>query len=503
MSLQRLSWVIRELHGSGDRALPPPSPQRKCKLSWKVNMKKATVNGQAFKAFSKASKLLDDTRLMQFSGMSGEPTLLRTPLGYTMLNDAGFVSPCASPSHVYVNGKYQGIYSNTENPDKTMMKRRYKQGLLRDDDMKGKGTFYKEVWPISSDPAAYTNLTGPPGISNPKMKEEGNCDLSLPGASCHTHLFANLVKEAEDCVRQGNAFCTQKKAAEILDKYADKESFVNGLVGLALAGNWDSPFYIVHNFMMYIKSDKLFYSAWDLDQTLGSSSGTMGIQSFLTYKGFPYPWYHYDLSATDYSLLCVPIPGYPGYQLGQFACNAASNLMARAWKDDFFATFERVHRRVYSLAKQHVARWEKQIESGIQCANENGYWPSLTEQKTALRGSAGTSMDDWMNTYTRLWTNLGRGNASAWAKPIWPNSVADVINGQQPLAQADIPFCVNPHWGARQIGPGDMPSSFMSAECYPTISATCKAKCANFFASCYFGYDNCDRLMPWVAGFSP
>ena len=85
-------------------------------------------------------------------------------------------------------------------------------------------------------------------------------------------VFVNLTREAEDCVSRGNDYCTKEKATEFLEKYTDTQSYVNGMVGLAISGNWDSVLYDNHNYLTFVSgAGKLYYVAWDLDQTLNGN----------------------------------------------------------------------------------------------------------------------------------------------------------------------------------------------------------------------------------------
>jgi hypothetical protein len=318
-------------------------------------MKHATMTGNT--AILETTAGSGMTKEMQFSGMTGDPSLMRTTTGFMMLNDAGFLSPCSKPANMFVNDNYWGVYANTENPDEVFMARRGYTG----------GTLYKETWPLSNQTSYYENLAPIPGLSNAEIKS----GPSNPAP------FVNLTLEAEDCVRQGDAYCTNETASAILDKYVDAQSFIDGFVGLALSGNWDSVFYTDHNYLMYVTSDnKLTYVAWDLDQT-----GTGTITSFHPLQAglgamYSYPWYNWNLTAREsteaikngdfnspspdvldpyysqcmppewnYRLLTRPESVYMrGYsRTGHFACRAAANvLMGKAWKERFFETYNRV-----------------------------------------------------------------------------------------------------------------------------------------------------------------
>lgn len=502
-------------------ALPPPSQNRTCKLSWKVNMKDALKQ----KRISGSTMIMEGTTVMQFSGMSGDPSALRTPLGYTMLNDAGFVAPCSKPVNIYVNGDYQGIYANTENTDAVMLHRRAK--LLGD---KGHG-LYKEVWPITTDPAFYENPVGVPGLSNPK-RVKGTGDKS----GKHLGVFANVFREAADCVARGNEHCTKERATEILEKYVDTQSYVNALVGLALTGNWDSILYQNHNYLTYITSEaKLYYVAWDLDQTLAASIEG----NYWFAQGWAsHPWYYWNFTSFEYENNCMhdSDPGGNFQKYGQFACNPVNNLMARALKERFFQTYTRVIGKVKALAKQHLARWEAQISPGLTCAYADGYWPSIETQQTALYGltppaamgpntkfnpdnifSTTTSLMQWFEYFEEMWTALGKGHKSAWVKPVWPQSTVDKYIMGLPEAKAGFPFCLAKAPNSPIVALSQAavcgPQCFFAPVCLKAPDSPegrlCLQHCSVYFQGCVEGTDNCDWLLsemkhtafgdqPWV-----
>jgi len=453
--------------------VPPNEAGRDCKLSWKLNMKDATIEptqtsgrrllgestssrkGKSRKgksqaktdpAVAAAEALVRGSEKFQFSGMNQDPSLTRTMLGYNILNDAGFVAPCSSAMQLYVNGHYQGLYSNTENPDHVMTQRRPR---LASDDLKGKGSVYKEVWPLSTEAADYEMggalVTQNPGFNNPGLKDKakGKTDDETDMID-NAPIFANLTREAIDCVDRGNEFCTKEKATEILEKYTDPQSFIDGLVGLTLTGNWDSVLYTNHNYMMYIRNNKLFYLSWDLDQTMAATN-TGGKYPLVQTQ---YPWYHWDLSAQDRKYLCQPggdtspplANGGQYEKTYQFGCNAVNNLMGRAWKERFFETYHKVYPTVNRLMKEHLARWKVQQPGPIQCQNDNGYGPSFAFYQAAIYGLSPeqaahsgvyqpkywegpggvfiptTTMEEWNDFYHDMWTRLSEGDESAYPR---------------------------------------------------------------------------------------
>jgi hypothetical protein len=543
------SFSVGTCVSATDGHLMATSPDRQCKLSWKIKLKHGTVNGGRFKDFTKTNTLLDGTNMLQFSGMTGDASLMRTPIGYDMLNDAGFVSPCSKPSHIYVNGGYQGIYANTENPDDIMMKRRVKLGILTGDALKGKGTFYKELWPIATDESYYVpgsddNFTAVPSTSNPKVK--------VNDGALHSDLFYGLAREAKDCVDKGDDYCTKDKASEILGKYINKQSFVNGFVGLALAGNWDSIFYDNHNYMLYVTNSaegddaaRLYYSAWDLDQTFRTPIWwPMSMTQGATVS---FPWFHYNMTAFERKYFCdiykVPTSSpWPSFQTyGMFACNPANNLMARALKDDFFTTWNDVYNRTYTLANQRMQRWQVQMESGVKCANQNGYYPSW-DQEQAEMGKGPTpapvTIPTMQSLYKQVWTSVANGDDDAFPRSYWPNGFADLqILSQYGLdkpAYNDGAFCFRNYndWmaggfsGYTGMIPGWSPGwewmitapqvdAVMSDACLDSSSsrrllggkdkeeksAECVRRCAKFFQTCFNGVDDCSWLGKYTEKF--
>merc|ERR1719361_1418664 len=74
--------------------------------------------------------------------------------------------------------------------------------------------------------------------------------------------------------------------------------------------------------------------------------------------------------------------------------------MGLAWKDRFFSKFVQVtgNGALLKSAQKHMGRWRKQMESGIKCDAEFGYYPSFNDWETArneLVPSLLLAMDTW------------------------------------------------------------------------------------------------------------
>merc|ERR1719356_728162 len=180
--------------GDDGKKLPNAGNEQCRKLSWKINLKKATNDEAAL-----------GVKKMQFLGMQGDDSLIHNRLAYAILNDAGFVAPCAVPAHVYINGVYNGIYDNVETIDKYFTRNRF-----ADDDNQGKSQLWKETWPDSTDPSFYgddDHMQAISGLSSPGCREE--CDEDDPN---YAYLFANLRRDAVECLANGG-ICDQFQAS--------------------------------------------------------------------------------------------------------------------------------------------------------------------------------------------------------------------------------------------------------------------------------------------------
>merc|ERR1712054_370398 len=99
---------------------------------------------------------------------------------------------------------------------------------------------------------------------------------------------------------------------------------------------------------------RLYYTAWDLDQTFKTAVWWPVSQTSGATVSFP--WFHHNISAFERKYFCDPFKApegspYPSFQTyAMFGCNPVNNLMARALKDDFLTTWNNVHARAYSLA---------------------------------------------------------------------------------------------------------------------------------------------------------
>ena len=369
------------------KAKLPSKGNKLCRhLSWKINLKKGTNKEAAL-----------GTTTIQLLGMQHDDSLLKNRLSYAILNDAGFVAPCAAPANLYVNGIYSGLMDMIENVDSAFTKKR---SILASDENNGGGTLYKETWPSSSNLSYYKELKPIKGLSNPGITEKGD-------GKDHSSVFANLRKEAEDCLKSTEEVpCTKEKAEHILDTYVDAQSFIDGLVGMTMVANWDQIIHLIHNFYIYIRNDKLFYIAWDFNEVLVSvhAAPFSGVDN-PTGIPLPFPWYH-ELTAEERKVAC---PWGGKGALAHFTCDPVAQLMAKAYKEQFFDTFKRVSEGAVPKAQAHIDRWKAQTASAIACEAENGNWPPVETQKKAAAPLIPT-----FRKILDLWAGLSNGTAE------WP-----------------------------------------------------------------------------------
>lgn len=86
---------------------------------------------------------------LNLHSMNQDPSMMRDRLAYAMFRENGVPASRAVHARVMFNGKLQGLFIAVEQVDGRFTRSRFTEG--------GKGNLYKEIWPMHTDAAAYTN----------------------------------------------------------------------------------------------------------------------------------------------------------------------------------------------------------------------------------------------------------------------------------------------------------------------------------------------------------
>jgi spore coat protein CotH len=345
------SWVGCTNSSTGEKL----SPNSMCrKLNWKINLKHSQNAEIAFGA-----------EKIQLLSMRGDNALTRNRLSYAILNDAGFVAPCATPSQIYVNAIYEGISDFVENIDHAFTMKREEFSL---DSNRGRGAIFKEAWPTSEETEFYK-----------EMVEKDSDDGHYYG-----YLLAGLSKEANRCKVARN--CSKAQAAAILDKYMDSESVINWLVGLTLTANVDTPLdgpLSLHNFYFYVKDGRLVPIPWDYDETFAEKPGT---GNAFWPNGIGGDFSHTQAWYSECGSTMVEIPGVGTFERPDrlLSCDPVGALMAVAWKERYLDRYRNVSTGTIAAAKEHIDRWEAQMQAGIQCDADNAGFPKVADHEAEI-----------------------------------------------------------------------------------------------------------------------
>jgi len=361
-------------------------------------------------------------RIVLFHGMQHDMSLMAERVALTLMQDMGFHSPRSASAVLYINGHFDGLYNLIEQVDQAFTKR-----VFGNDTMAGRGTLYKEAWPL---------YDGPQPI---QAKAIGSRGADRSG------IFLDLRRTAQMCLALGPDRCTPDLAASILDMFTQPESFINGLVAAGILSNWDQPvtFFcwgpapepcasgriVNHNFYIYVEDEKLSLIPWDYTDALLS---VCGFNSDLRHIYTPYdpslchmpPWFE-ELRPQDEARLCrqgTRLPGSNRTFKTHFTCDPVAKLMIRAWRG-------RILQRVQDLAgdSPHPS---PQFPGGKILGRFNNL---LDEWEVSYKGFLQKDIDDngsvpdmsmWRRSLTRL-KEVFAGNLGIWRATLGFLSASD------------------------------------------------------------------------------
>jgi spore coat protein H len=221
---------------------------------------------------------------LNLHAMDADPSKMHDAIGYTLFRDHGVPAPRTAYANLEVNGEPLGLFVVVENVDGRFTRSRFPDG--------GEGNLYKEVWPVTRDPAVY--LAGL--VTN---EDEG------PSVDRMVR-FAGALEAAGDA-----GFVTT------LEAWTDVDQLVDYFAVARLIDHWDDvvAWYCFggscfnHNFYWYESTaeDKVWLIAWDLDHSFEEPS------PIRTFFGMP-DWDEVDAS-------CDPIPLFGGVSGRAPACD--------------------------------------------------------------------------------------------------------------------------------------------------------------------------------------
>jgi len=383
-------------------------------LSLKVKVNKDMDGNDVMTTTGKKAKKVLNSKEVQLAGMMHDDSLLRNHLGYKILQWNEIMGSCTVPANLYYNGVYQGLADLMEPVDDYFIEQRealtpWDTTMATDPD-DGENTLWKEMWPVSPDPAFYEHVKPIDDFAAREMKEEGSAGPSYD-------LFANFNQEATECFNKP-ATCTKSKATAIVEKYTHPDSFIDGIVGMTLSGNSDQPILIKHNFYFYVFPDstgvnKFFYISWDYNQVLYDVTG-----SPIPGYALDVPW-HKILSEDEKKQFCpYPVPTNSTdlsiKRFAAFTCEPVGYVMALAWKDEFEARIKATDKdALLKKLNDEVELWNEKIKGSVNCDALNGGWPpSSAEQEKAT-----LPLSPFFDQTMGFWKAVEGGTLETWPSP--------------------------------------------------------------------------------------
>ena len=214
-----------------------PSGYKTCpKLSMKIK-----INWKGDNKFYGMKKL-------QFHSQNLDKSKMHERLGYYMFRKFGITAPRSNHALLYINGKFNGVFANTENVDGPFTNKHF---------INPDGNLYKEVWPVKS--------------------SGGNREESyfIDGLKTNEEISdVTKIKRFSDQLGSVN----KSDANEIVEDWIDKDLFLKTILVDRRIANDDGFMHFYHeggvnyenhNYYWYEdpNDDKLQLIPWDLDNS--------------------------------------------------------------------------------------------------------------------------------------------------------------------------------------------------------------------------------------------
>ncbi len=284
---------------------------------------------------------------LNFHSMEKDPTKMHDAIGYKLFRDNGVIAPRTSYARFVVNGESQGLFVVVEQIDGRFARSRYSDG--------GEGNVYKEVWPVSTDPAPYI-------AALKTNKTIANVDKMVR--------FAEALGAATDAT-----------FVQVLEQWTDVDQLMRYMAVARLIDHWDGivGWYCTggpcfnHNYLFYESTteDKLWLIPWDLDHTFEEPS------PIRTFFGMP----DWDDTGAD----CTPIPIFSGIQGRAPACDQFIGRMATLLWDRYVAATNTLLANDFQTASMQarIAELEQLISAEV-AVDPRG--PTAAEWQNSVNG---------------------------------------------------------------------------------------------------------------------
>ncbi len=183
---------------------------------------------------------------LQFHAMNLDESQMRDRVGYHLFRSMGVPAPRVVHCRLVINGEYSGVYGLVEQIDGRFTRQNYDDGT---------GNLYKEIWPLNSDGAVFSEQTYLDAL---KTNEDEN-----PTAEMISTFGQEIVSADESGLKS------------VIEKWMDVEEIISYAVVDRAIRNDDGAFHwycsngdcAPHNFYWYENpEDKTMHLIpWDLD----------------------------------------------------------------------------------------------------------------------------------------------------------------------------------------------------------------------------------------------
>ncbi|SDC30876.1 CotH kinase family protein [Williamwhitmania taraxaci] len=186
---------------------------------------------------------------LNLNGEHNDPSIIRSKLGWDILNASGVPSPRANHVRLYINDKYYGLYINVEHVDEVLVKNRFGNNG---------GNLYKCLYP------ADLTYKGSSGSAYQGTNSAGRIyDLKTNVAADDYTDLANFIGILN------NSSITE--LPQKLEQVFNVNSYLKYMAMEVLTGHWDGYSYNKNNFYLYHNqaTNKFEFIPYDLDNTFG------------------------------------------------------------------------------------------------------------------------------------------------------------------------------------------------------------------------------------------
>lgn len=210
--------------------------------SWKKSFKLSFNTFESGRDFYGLEKV-------NLNGEHNDPSIIRSKIGWDLMNSFGIPGSRANHVEVYINGNYYGLYIQVEHIDEVFVDSRFENM---------NGNLYKCLYPADLD---YKG-------TNPESYKYEQGDTRV--YDLKTNVAEDDYSDIANFITKLNQLPNEVFACEIQNVF-NVYDYLRAIATDVFLGNWDGPLYNKNNFYLYYNtsSNRIEYIPYDLDNTLG------------------------------------------------------------------------------------------------------------------------------------------------------------------------------------------------------------------------------------------